>query len=144
MGEVTATLSLSASDPAELGRMFQAIGRALEALGPAPEAATQAEPQTPAADAASWYRANGGRFRDELKPTAQRVLDFIVEHGPLVPMAAVAEEVDLSGSQLAGSLASVGAAVRRLGAPEPPYRSDHKRHQYEIQPEVQNALKGSR
>jgi hypothetical protein len=65
----------------------------------------------------------------------------IVEGGPVVAMDDVAGAVGLKGSQLAGSLASLGAAVRRLKAPAPPYAADHKRRQYEISPAVQEALR---
>jgi hypothetical protein len=121
--------------------MFQAIGRALEALESSDRASPTSGARPAAADTAVWYRDNGARFVNELRDTAKGALRVIVTRGPLVPMDDVAEAVDVRGSKLAGSLASVGAAVRRLNAPAPPYTADHKRRQYEIAPEVQDALR---
>jgi hypothetical protein len=147
MSPVTATVSFTADDSAELGRIFSAIGEALRALetdkgstsvfaGASPQVDAQ-----PAASPTDWYRDHGPQFVERLRPNALRALRIVVKDGPTVPFQRVRDELDLKGPALAGTLASVGAAVSALGAPEPPFRADHKRQVYTIDPGVQSALR---
>lgn len=136
-GEVSATFTITADSPGSLGRMIAAIGRALESMdaGAAPAAPTDA------ASPEAWYRTHGREFYDRLQPTAQLALRTVVAEGPTVPMQMVINATGRDGSRLAGSLASVGAAVRRMNAPAPPFVADHKRKVYTADAGVLEALR---
>jgi hypothetical protein len=118
------------------------LGPTDETRGPVDNAAPNG-PADPAAepDAAQWYRANGLRFYERLKPTAQKALATIVAEGPTVPIDEVIAATGLRGPSLAGSLASIGSAVRGLGAPAAPFSVDHKRRTYAVDPAVLVALR---
>jgi hypothetical protein len=149
MSPVTATVSFTADDSAELGRIFSAIGEALGALEaekvvtPVPAGTSPQADARSAVDPGDWYLEHGPQFVARLRPNALRALRIVVEEGPTVPFQRVRDELDLKGPALAGTLASVGAAVSALGAPEAPFRADHKRQVYTIDPSVQSALRDS-
>jgi hypothetical protein len=138
-GGVSASFTITAESPAHLGQMIRAIGEALEhveADGPVSAAAA-----TPMASG-DWYRENGAAFYGRLRDNARLALRTIIAEGPTVPFAKVNEATGLHGSPLAGSLASVGAAVTALRAPAAPFTADHKRKVYRVEPAVLEALRG--
>ena len=91
---------------------------------------------------ASWYGQNGRRFVERLRPNARKALEVIVREGPTVSFELVRQELGgIKGPRLAGTLASIGAAVKGLGAPAPPFRPDHKRQTYTIEPDIQEVLR---
>lgn len=145
MPPVTATVTFSAEDSAELGLILAAVGAALQEVGR--DAATgvgiPVAPDSPAArdSASDWYATNGAKFAARLKPNARQALLLIVSEGPIVPFDQIRQKLRMRGPKLAGTLASVGAAVSALGAPEPPFRADHKRQVYTIEPALQMALR---
>lgn len=146
MPPVTATVTFSAEDSTELGLILAAVGAALQAVGRDAATAGVGIPialDSPAApgSAADWYAANGAKFAARLKPNARQALLLIVSEGPIVPFDQIRQALGMHGPKLAGTLASVGAAVRALGAPEAPFRADHKRQVYTIEPAVQSALR---
>jgi len=138
---ISATITISAEDSTDLGRVFAAIGAALENLPIERLSSDILETSSPAPDAAQWYRQNGLRFYQRLRPTAQKALETIVAQGPTVPIAKVIAATGMEGPHLAGSLASVGSAVRGLGAPTPPFTADHKRGSYTMDPAVLEAFR---
>ena len=142
---VTVTLTIVAEDDRQLGRIVSAFGRALQAEDVPRDVDVQdAEDLGPIAastpDAADWYRARGGEFVDALQPMARVALAVIVREGPETSMDLVREATGRSGTGLAGTLASVGAACKRLGAPRP-FEADHKRGVYRIDPAISEALR---
>lgn len=138
--DVSATFTITADSPNRLGQMIRAIGAALEELDPAnTNQAADVPPAGPSA--AEWYRANGRVFYDRLQDTARTALRTVVAEGPTVPFTVVNDATGLRGSRLAGSLASVGAAVRYLRAPAPPFVADHKRKVYTADPGVLESLR---
>ncbi len=148
MPPVSATVTFNADDPADLGTMLIAFGETLRAVGGgAPEGSADTDAVLPSltgtlpASAALWYRLHGREFIGRLRENARKALAVIVREGPTVPFERVRQELDMKGSALAGSLASIGAAVKSLGAPAPPFRPDHKRQFYTIDPDVQEALR---
>ena len=144
---VTVTLTIVADDDRQLGRIFSAFGRALEseprllAQGAGEEQEAGDRPGTGPSDNAEWYRAHSQAFVVALSPLAQQALAVIVREGPDVPMEVVRKATGRSGTGLAGTLASVGAACRRLGAPARPFTADHKRGIYRIEPAIIDALR---
>ena len=139
MSEISASFTLTARDAGELGRMVQAIGRALEGISDSAFVADDAVTAT--LPPPEWYRLHGERFVADLQPAARNALRTIVDRGPVVPVAEVGDAVGRHGSRLAGTLASIGSAVRRMQAPAPPFSADHKRGQYVIDVDVQAALR---
>jgi hypothetical protein len=142
---VTVTLTIVAEDERQLGRIVSAFGRALQAGDDVPgervDLTTATEHEgTAVTDPAEWYRAHGREFVDGLKPAAREALAAIVREGPEVPMDLVRAATGRSGTGLAGTLASIGAACKRLGAPRP-YQVDHKRGIYQIDPGIREALR---
>jgi hypothetical protein len=144
MAPVSATVTFSADDPIELGRIFSAIGDALQQATFRAQDSTGPVAPVPARESMTvgdWYRSHGAEFAGRLRPNARNALQAIVAEGPSVPFDRVREIVGLAGPALAGSLASVGAAVSALKAPAPPFRADHKRQVYLIEPDIQDALR---
>lgn len=148
MPPVSATITFSADDPADLGKLFIAFGEALAVGGSAvgasvePSAADGSPTGNEILSAGAWYRQHGRQFVDRLRPNARLALEVIVREGPTVPIERVREELGgMKGPKFAGSLASIGAAVTGLGAPAVPFHADHKRQVYTIEPDVQDALR---
>lgn len=142
---VTVTLTIVAEDDRQLGRIVSAFGRALQAEDIPRDVAVQSpegdEPgATSTPDAAEWYRARGRDFVDALRPNARLALEVIVREGPDVPVDLVRSATGRSGTGLAGTLASIGAACKRLAAPRP-FEADHQRGVYRIDPAVREALR---
>ena len=90
---------------------------------------------------ADWYREHGPELLARLRPAARLALTAIVEHGPVVPFGVVEEALASTGGAFPGSLVSIGAATRR--APARPYRADHRRRLYLIDPEIQAVLRAA-
>jgi hypothetical protein len=129
MGPITATLTITAEDAAELGRLFAAIGAAIgEAVSET--APRPAEPDSSHKNSGAWTPEVAGLVLRSVQPKAHQALAFVALHGPVVPMDDLASELGRKGSKLAGSLASIGAAVRRLKAPGPPFVADYQRRTY--------------
>jgi hypothetical protein len=144
---VTVTLTIEADDDRQLGKIFSAFGRALEseprppAQGAGEEHESGDRPGAEPPDPVAWYRAHSQAFVAALSPLAQQALAVIVREGPDVPIQVVRNATSQRGTGLAGTLASVGAACRRLGAPARPFKADHKRGIYRIEPPIMDALR---
>lgn len=137
MPAYTLTLTVSSDSTAEMAEVIDALGRSL-----AQPPAARIEPGTDRQDRVAWYRANARRFLDELTPDASRALMFVADRAPSVGIRTMSSALGLgTGPALAGKLASIGWAVRRLDAP-PPFQ--RVRDRYEIEPAVAEALQGAR
>ena len=146
MPEYTLTLSVSSASAAEIAETVEALGKSvasLERSGVTPVTYLSRDPSVPPADVdrVTWYRLHSRMFLDELTPDATRALLYIADHTPGVGIKAMASALGLgTGPALAGKMASIGWAVRRLDAPAPFQRI---RDRYEIEPEVAEALRAA-
>jgi hypothetical protein len=146
MAAYSLTLSISWDSPEDTVRTVEALGKSLSSFAREqsnivlePPTEGQKPSQT---EPAAWYALHGEAFLDELTPNAERALLFVAGHSPAVSIRALADELQLgTGPALAGKLASIGWAVRRLSAPAPFRRV---RDRYEIEPSVAEALLAAR
>jgi hypothetical protein len=145
MPKYNLTLSISSDSAAEIAETFDALGKSvasLERSGAAPVTyLTRDSSGSTDTDQVVWYRLHARRFLDELTPDAARALLYIADHAPTVGIRTMSEALGLgTGTSLAGKMASIGWAVRRLDAPAPFQRT---RDRYEIEPEVAEALRAA-
>jgi hypothetical protein len=143
MPKYTLTLSISTDSASEIAETVEALGKSvgsLERPGAAPVTyLTRDASADTSVDRVAWYRLHARRFLDELRPDATRALLYIADHAPSVGIRAMSDALGLgTGTALAGKMASIGWAVRRLDAPAPFQRV---RDRYEIEPEVAEALR---
>jgi hypothetical protein len=145
MATYTLTLSISSDSSSEIASTVAALEKSLSSLNgesPSTLISFPKERFTPDADPVAWYAEHAAAFLDELTPDATRAVLFVAKHAPTVTIATLSSELKLGkGPALAGKLASIGWAVRRLSAP-PPFR--RVRERYEIEPEVAEALLAAR
>jgi|HubBroStandDraft_1064217.scaffolds.fasta_scaffold99769_2 hypothetical protein len=144
MPEYTLTLSISSESAAEIAETVEALGKSVASLErPGASTVTYLAREASAStdlDRVTWYRLNARRFLDELTPDAGRALLYIADHAPAVGIRTMADALGLgTGTSLAGKMASIGWAVRRLDAPAAPF--ERIRDRYEIEPEVAEALR---
>ena len=150
----SATFTITADTPQELAALLRRIADALDAGGTglaesrgdlessgAHLPAWSAAGSWPSATRSStptvleWWRRRASEFLAGLTPEARSAVFFVARHAPRVPVAELARELEVTpGPQLAGTLASIGYANRRLEAPEPPFR--RVRTNYEMDPEL--------
>ena len=145
MATYTLTLSISSDSSSEIAGTVAALEKSLSSLnGESPSTLISFPKERFAndADPVAWYAEHAATFLDELTPDATRAVLFVAKHAPTVSIATLSSELKLGkGPALAGKLASIGWAVRRLSAP-PPFR--RVRERYEIEPEVAEALLAAR
>ena len=142
MAAYTLTLSISSDSPSEMASTVEALGKSLSSLSTGEGGTVISLPRPAAEGARAWYSTNAAGFLDELTPDALRAVQFVADHAPTVPIETLSRELALGkGPALAGKLASIGWAVRRLSAP-PPFR--RVRDRYEMEPEVAAAIRAAR
>ncbi len=150
----SATFTISADTPGELATLLRRIADALDADGPVspqprrtleelrssltvgpPDARAEFSHGWATPATYGWWLQRGPEFLDGLTPKAQRAVLFVARHAPRVPVADLARELDVTpGPELAGTLASIGYAKRRMEAPEAPFR--RVRGNYEMDPKL--------
>jgi hypothetical protein len=144
MAAYTFTLSISSDSPTEMASTVEALGKSLTALNVGEPGAIIEFPRGAASrdESKVWYAKHAAAFLDELTPDALRAVLFVADHAPSVPIETLSGELELGkGPALAGKLASIGWAVRRLSAPAPFRRV---RDRYEMEPEVAAAVRSAR
>ena len=142
MAAYTLTLSISSDSPGEMASTVEALGKSLSALNTAEGGGAIHSPRQASEGAREWYSNHAAAFLDELTPDALRAVLFVAERAPTVPIDTLSRELALGkGPALAGKLASIGWAVRRLSAPAPFRRV---RDRYEMEPEVAAAIRAAR
>jgi hypothetical protein len=145
MASYTLTLSITSDSSAEMATTVAALGKSLSTLNQEQARSVISFPRerlTAEAGPVAWYTNHAAVFLDELTPDATRAVLFVARHAPTVTIETLSSELKLGkGPALAGKLASIGWAVRRLSAP-PPFR--RVRERYEIEPEVAAALLAAR
>lgn len=133
----TVTITISAETSSDLADVLQRLASALQTVQTQDEDAREAIET--ATSPVAWYRANASRFLAAVKPDARKAVLFIARHAPEVSISEVARELGKEqGPELAGTLGSVGWAVRTLGGPDKPYR--RMRDAYVIEPSIAAAL----
>jgi len=145
MAAYTLTLSISSDSPNEMANTVSALEKSLSTLTQRRGGSVISLPRASLngdTGATAWYAEHAGAFLDELTPDAARAVLFVAGHAPTVSIETLSRELKMgTGPALAGKLASIGWAVRRLSAP-PPFR--RVRERYEIEPEVAAALLAAR
>jgi len=142
MAAYTLTLSISSESPLEMASTVEALGKSLSALNSADGGTVIAMPGHGTELAKEWYASHASAFLDELTPDALRAVLFVADNAPTVPIDTLSSELELGkGPALAGKLASIGWAVRRLSSP-PPFR--RVRDRYEMDPGVATAIRSAR
>lgn len=143
VAQLSATITVTSDDPEDFARVLAAIGSSLLPPAEPSHPGMNVRPARAEPSAADWYRAHGVEFSRQLQTNARKALVLIVERGPVVPIDLVAKELGVRGPGLAGSLASIGATCKRLGAPEPPFKANARRREYTMSHDVQAALAGA-
>ncbi len=144
MAAYTLTLSISSDSPNEMANTVSALEKSLATLTQHRSGSVLSLPRAPFPDAAAaaWYQEHAGAFLDELTPDAMRAVQFVASRAPTVSIETLSRELKMgTGPALAGKLASIGWAVRRLGAPAPFRRV---RERYEIEASVAEAILAAR
>ena len=145
----SATFTVTADTTEELAALLR---RVADALDPAGRPAAEAEPGSAGSERAeagaepdpsgpdlAWWTSHGSAFLTSITDRARTALLFVASRAPRVPVADLAQELGVvPGPQLAGTLASIGAARSRLGAPQEPFR--RVRSDYVMDPQLASLL----